>query len=158
LNALEDAMKYRGVKACLLIANFSNPLGSCMPDEHKKTAVLLAEKYNVPLIENDLNGDVYFGPHRPKSCKTYDTSGIVLWCGSVSKTLAPGYRVQAFLIRNRTIKQYRWYHRFCTILGDAGQSIHRRLNHFLSAERCIFPPAVPQSFYARPACSFLAGY
>jgi DNA-binding transcriptional MocR family regulator len=93
LNALENAMKIEGVKACLLISNFSNPLGSCMPDEHKRTAVQLAEKYNVPLIENDLNGDVYFGQQRPKSCKTYDESGIVLWCGSVSKTLAPGYRV-----------------------------------------------------------------
>src|SRR5690606_35967501 len=47
----------------------------------------------IPLIENDLNGDVYFGQQRPKSCKTYDESGLVLWCGSVSKTLAPGYRV-----------------------------------------------------------------
>ncbi|HWV75332.1 MAG TPA: PLP-dependent aminotransferase family protein [Pseudosphingobacterium sp.] len=93
LNALEIAMKKQEVKACLLISNFSNPLGSCMPDEHKRIAVLLAEKYNVPLIENDLNGDVYFGQQRPKSCKTYDESGIVLWCGSVSKTLAPGYRV-----------------------------------------------------------------
>ena len=93
LNALEEAMKSGNIKACLLISNFSNPLGSCMPDEHKRTAAQLAEKYNVPIIENDLNGDVYFGSHRPKSCKTYDESGMVLWCGSVSKTLAPGYRV-----------------------------------------------------------------
>ncbi|RYZ27273.1 MAG: PLP-dependent aminotransferase family protein, partial [Sphingobacteriales bacterium] len=93
LNALEDALKNRQVKATLLISNFSNPLGSCMPDENKRAAVSLAEKYNVPLIENDLNGDVYFGQHRPKSCKSYDATGIVLWCGSVSKTLAPGYRV-----------------------------------------------------------------
>ncbi len=93
LNALEEALKNKQVKAFLLISNFSNPLGSCMPDENKKTAVLLAEKYDIPLIENDLNADVYFGQHRPKSCKTYDKTGIVLWCGSVSKTLAPGYRV-----------------------------------------------------------------
>lgn len=93
LDALENAMQRKRVKACLLISNFSNPLGSCMPDKNKKAAVRMAEKYNVPLIENDLNGDVYFGLRRPKSCKTYDRSGIVLWCGSVSKTLAPGYRV-----------------------------------------------------------------
>jgi DNA-binding transcriptional MocR family regulator len=93
LNALEDALKSKRLNAILLISNFSNPLGSCMPDPHKKAAVQLAEKYNIPLIENDLNGDVYFGQQRPKSCKTYDSSGIVLWCGSVSKTLAPGYRV-----------------------------------------------------------------
>src|SRR5690606_33825787 len=55
LNAFEDALKNKQVKASLLISNFSNPLGCCMPDEHKKTAVLLSEKYNVPLLENDLN-------------------------------------------------------------------------------------------------------
>ncbi|MFT2010497.1 PLP-dependent aminotransferase family protein [Pontibacter sp. 13R65] len=93
LNALEDALRKEKLKLCLFISNFSNPLGSCMPDAHKKEAVRLIEKYNIPLIENDLNADVYFGKHRPKSCKTYDECGLVLWCGSVSKTLAPGYRV-----------------------------------------------------------------
>lgn len=93
LNALEDALKKNKINVCLFISNFSNPLGSCMPDDRKRQTVRLLEKYNVPLIENDLNGDVYFGQQRPKSCKTYDESGLVLWCGSVSKTLAPGYRV-----------------------------------------------------------------
>ncbi|MDT0644811.1 PLP-dependent aminotransferase family protein [Zunongwangia sp. F363] len=93
LNAFEDALKSKQVKASLLISNFSNPLGSCMADKNKETAVILSEKYNKPLIENDINGDVYFGKYRPKSCKTFDKTGIVLWCGSISKTLAPGYRV-----------------------------------------------------------------
>lgn len=93
IEALKKALQTKKIKLCLLISNFSNPLGSCMPDEHKREVVKLMEKYNVPLIEDDLYGDVYFGNHRPKCCKTYDESGIVLWCGSVSKTLAPGYRV-----------------------------------------------------------------
>jgi len=93
INALEKALKKGAVNACLLISNFSNPLGSYMPDEHKKDIVKLIQRYNIPLIENDINGDVYFGTSRPKSCKTFDDSGLVLWCGSVSKTLAPGYRV-----------------------------------------------------------------
>lgn len=93
IDALKKALETKTVKLCLLTSNFSNPLGSCMPDEHKKEVVRLMEKHNVPLVEDDLYGDVYFGHHRPKSCKTYDESGIVLWCGSVSKTLAPGYRV-----------------------------------------------------------------
>jgi DNA-binding transcriptional MocR family regulator len=93
IEALKKALETKKVKLCLLVSNFSNPLGSCMPDEHKKAVVDLMEKHNVPLIEDDLYGDVYFGNHRPKSCKTYDDSGLVLWCSSVSKTLAPGYRV-----------------------------------------------------------------
>ncbi|HMI08037.1 MAG TPA: PLP-dependent aminotransferase family protein [Flavobacterium sp.] len=93
IEALEKELKNNRIKLCLLVSNFSNPIGSCMPDEHKKKVVQLMEHYNVPLIEDDLYGDVYFGSHRPKSCKTFDESGIVLWCGSFSKTLAPGYRV-----------------------------------------------------------------
>ncbi len=93
LDALEETLQKRKVKLILLISNFSNPLGSCMPDENKRVLVELIEKYNVPLIENDINGDVYFGTQRPKSCKTFDKAGLVLWCGSVSKSLAPGYRV-----------------------------------------------------------------
>jgi DNA-binding transcriptional MocR family regulator len=93
LNSLEETLRKTPVKLILLITNFSNPLGSCMPDENKKALVGLLEKYQVPLIENDINADVYFGNQRPKSCKTFDKTGIVLWCGSVSKSLAPGYRV-----------------------------------------------------------------
>jgi len=93
LNAFETALKTQKVKASLLISNFNNPLGSCMPDENKKAAVQLSCRYNVPLIENDISADIHFAAIRPKSCKSYDQSGIVLWCGSVSKTLAPGYRV-----------------------------------------------------------------
>lgn len=93
IEALEKALKNNQIKLCLLVSNFSNPIGSCMPDEHKKKVVQLMEHFNIPLIEDDLYGDVYFGSHRPKSLKTFDESGNVLWCGSFSKTLAPGYRV-----------------------------------------------------------------
>jgi DNA-binding transcriptional MocR family regulator len=93
LDALKAALEKKKINACLLISNFSNPVGSCMPDDHKKEVVRLMEKHNIPLIEDDLYGDVYFDAHRPKTCKSFDESGIVLWCSSVSKTLAPGYRV-----------------------------------------------------------------
>lgn len=81
------------VKACCFISNFSNPLGSLMPDDHKKELVRMLTEYNIPLIEDDIYGNLYFGTLRPKPCKAFDEAGIVMWCGSVSKTLAPGYRV-----------------------------------------------------------------
>jgi DNA-binding transcriptional MocR family regulator len=64
-----------------------------MPDEHKKEVVGLLAKHGIPLIEDDIYGDLYFGTQRPKCCKSFDKDGTVLWCSSVSKTLAPGYRV-----------------------------------------------------------------
>ena len=81
------------IKLCLLVSNFNNPLGSSMPEEHKRAVVKLLADNHIPLIEDDLYGDVYFGKSRPKPCKAFDEEGLVLWCGSVSKTLAPGYRV-----------------------------------------------------------------
>ncbi len=81
------------INACFLISNFNNPMGSCMPDEHKKAIVGMLAEYDIPLIEDDLYGDIFFGSSRPKPCKAFDDKGLVLWCGGVSKTLAPGYRV-----------------------------------------------------------------
>lgn len=81
------------INICLLVPNFNTPLGSLMPDEHKKEVVELLAKHRIPLIEDDIYGDLYFGDQRPKCCKSFDTSGSVLLCSSVSKTLAPGYRV-----------------------------------------------------------------
>ncbi|KPH14306.1 PLP-dependent aminotransferase family protein [Chryseobacterium sp. ERMR1:04] len=81
------------IDICLLIPNFNTPLGSCMSDENKKEVVKLLSENNIPLIEDDVYGDLYFGANRPKCCKSFDKEGNVLYCSSVSKTLAPGYRV-----------------------------------------------------------------
>lgn len=91
INALKALLPQ--INVCLLVPNFNTPLGYCMPDEQKKEVVMLLEKHNIPLIEDDTYGDLHFGAERPKCCKSYDTKGNVLYCGSVSKTLAPGYRV-----------------------------------------------------------------
>ncbi len=93
LDALKKLVLHNKIKLCLLVSNFSNPLGSLMPDEHKKEIVRLLTHHDIPLIEDDLYGELYFGKSRPICCKTFDESGHVLWCSSVSKTLAPGYRV-----------------------------------------------------------------
>jgi DNA-binding transcriptional MocR family regulator len=93
LEALSAAIRRNPIKACLLVPNFNNPLGSCMPDENKKQLVDLLGRRKIPLIEDDIYGDLCFGPTRPKVAKAYDKKGLVLLCSSFSKTLAPGYRV-----------------------------------------------------------------
>ncbi|WP_413513298.1 PLP-dependent aminotransferase family protein [Myroides odoratus] len=81
------------IDICLLISNYNTPLGSCMPVENKKKVVELLTSYNIPLIEDDVYGDLNFSGKRPLCCKAFDTTGNVLWCSAISKTLAPGYRV-----------------------------------------------------------------
>ncbi|PTL83307.1 GntR family transcriptional regulator [Vitiosangium sp. GDMCC 1.1324] len=93
LDALEAALNKRKVAAVLVVPSFSNPLGSCMPEENRQRLVEMLAARGIPLIEDDIYGDLHFGPERPRPAKAHDTEGLVLLCGSFSKTLAPGYRV-----------------------------------------------------------------
>ena len=93
LNNLQKAIKKFPVKACVVIPNFNNPLGSCMPDENKKKLVEIITQHNIPLIEDDIYGELYFGRNRPKTCKYFDKKGLVMHCSSLSKSLSPGYRI-----------------------------------------------------------------
>ena len=93
IDYLTQAIPRFNIKACLVVSNFNNPLGSCMPDERKKQLVEMLAKKEIPLIEDDIYGELYFGKTRPKTCKTFDKKGLVLHCASFSKSLAPGYRI-----------------------------------------------------------------
>ena len=93
LDALKYAIDEKPIKACLFVTNYNNPLGSCVPDASKEKLYRMLAAADVPLIEDDIYGDVGFAAHRAKVCKAFDDRGLVLLCSSFSKTLAPGYRV-----------------------------------------------------------------
>jgi DNA-binding transcriptional MocR family regulator len=93
VEALELATREHAIQAVILVANFSNPQGSLMPDSAKqKVADLLASR-DIPLIEDDVYGEFYFGAQRPRPIKAFDQCGNVLYCASLTKNVAPGLRV-----------------------------------------------------------------
>lgn len=93
LSALQDALKRNAITACLFSSSFNNPLGCTMPDEKKLAVLNLLAQHGVPLIEDDIYGDIYFGTERPKPFMALDPRGNILYCSSFSKTVAPGYRI-----------------------------------------------------------------
>jgi len=93
LARLQDALRQHPVRACLLVPTFSNPLGALMPDDAKRELVRMLARHEVPLIEDDIYGDLGFDAARPRPAKAFDRHGLVMLCTSFSKTLAPGYRV-----------------------------------------------------------------
>lgn len=93
LEALEFALENHPVKAVVAMTNYSNPLGSCMPDDAKRRLVELVSARGIALIENDIYGELYFGDKRPSVAKSWDESGSVLLCSSFSKDISPGYRI-----------------------------------------------------------------
>jgi DNA-binding transcriptional MocR family regulator len=93
LDSLAQVLAQHPVKACWFMPNFQNPLGCLMPEENKRALVELLARHEVPLIEDDVYGELYHGLRRPLPCKAFDRQGLVMHCSSFSKCLAPGYRV-----------------------------------------------------------------
>jgi DNA-binding transcriptional MocR family regulator len=93
LSALEEALRQHPIKACLFMLNFANPTGSLVADERKQALVELLRRHDVPLIEDDVYAELYFGPQAPRCSKADDPAGLVMHVSSFSKCLAPGYRL-----------------------------------------------------------------
>ncbi|KVV47888.1 GntR family transcriptional regulator [Burkholderia ubonensis] len=93
LVALENALDRHDVRACWFMTNFQNPTGVTLTAEKKRALVELLAARDVPLIEDDVYGELHFGPDYPLPARAFDRHGRVMHCSSFSKTLAPGYRI-----------------------------------------------------------------
>lgn len=101
---LESALR-SGPKFMYILPNFQNPAGVTLTLERRKTLVRLADKYGIPIIEDDPYGQLrYEGEHLPPLLALdretrgmrYDNGyrlGNVIYLSSFSKTLAPGLRL-----------------------------------------------------------------
>ncbi|MDD9305210.1 MAG: PLP-dependent aminotransferase family protein [Desulfobacter sp.] len=93
LTALEKIIHQEKISACIVNPNCQNPLGFIMPDAHKRKLAELCFQKQIPIIENDVTGDLYFGETRPFPIKKWDHHNNVIYCSSFSKVLAPGLRI-----------------------------------------------------------------
>lgn len=93
LRLLAEAIESHPIKAVILVPSFNNPNGSLLSEDKRRKLVALLDDNAIPLVEDDIYGDLHFGPDRPRPCRSFDQSGQILYCGSFSKSLAPGLRV-----------------------------------------------------------------
>jgi len=93
LEDLKRALDGHDIKACVFSSSVSNPMGSFMDDEKRRTLVEMLEGRGIPFIEDDVYGDLHFTERRGTPASLYSKKGLVLSCSSFSKTAAPGYRV-----------------------------------------------------------------
>ncbi|MDF2692170.1 MAG: gntR [Labilithrix sp.] len=159
LDALDDAIRSSPVRAVLATPNFQNPLGARMPDENKQRLVKMLARRDIPLVEDDVYGDLSFDGTRPRLAKAFDDRGNVLLCGSFSKTLAPGYRVGWIAPgRFREAVERRKFAQvvaspsamqmaIAEFLGEGGYERHlRRLRRTLAAQCARYRDAVGEAF------------
>lgn len=93
LDALADALAEHPIRACWFMTNFQNPTGVTLSAAKKRALVELLARHEVPLIEDDVYGELHYAPNYPPPAMAFDRNGLVMHCSSFSKTLAPGYRV-----------------------------------------------------------------
>ena len=85
--ALQAALERYPVRCLLVTPNFSNPQGALMSEQVKRKLAQLP----IPIIENDIQGDLYYEGKRPLALRAYRSD--VFYCSSFSKVLGPELRV-----------------------------------------------------------------
>jgi len=93
VDALARLLETEPVAACMLSSSFSNPLGSLMPEAQKRELLALLARHAIPLIEDDVYGEIHFTRERPRPFIALDGGANTIYCSSFSKSLAPGYRI-----------------------------------------------------------------
>ena len=105
IEGLEKALKENpSTRFIYTIPNFQNPSGITMSLEKRKAMYDLAKKYQVLILEDNPYGDLRYSGEAIPSIKSFDTEGIVIYAGSMSKVVSPGIRV-AYTIAPKPIFQ-----------------------------------------------------
>ncbi|MCG8609890.1 MAG: PLP-dependent aminotransferase family protein [Pseudomonadales bacterium] len=171
--ALKMALEQWPVKACVLSSRYSNPTGACTSNDDKKQIVKLLREFDIPLIEDDVFGDLSHDPGSSTTFKSHDQDGRVLYCSSFSKTVGAGLRI-GWCAPGKYYRQYRTLHQFTTFGGaglpqqalasylhQGGYDKHlRKISHAYAENLQIFQWAVQRYFpkgttYSQPSGSFL---
>lgn len=114
VDELEAALRI-GPKFIYVLPNFQNPSGVTLSLERRKKLIEIADKYGVPIIEDDPYGQLRFegenipslvcldGEYRGKNGGTY--SGNVIYLSTFSKLLAPGLRLAWMIAPQQVIRR-----------------------------------------------------
>jgi DNA-binding transcriptional MocR family regulator len=120
IEALEMALEQWPIKVLQITPTCNNPLGYVMPEENKQRLITLANRHDFAIIEDDIYGDLAYAHPRPRSVKSYDTQGRVLFCSSFSKTVSPAFRT-GWCAPGRYIEQFKHMKYVSTACGSVLQ-------------------------------------
>jgi GntR family transcriptional regulator/MocR family aminotransferase len=90
---LEELLQQHHPKLIYTIPNFHNPTGTCLNGPRRRQLLVLADRYNVPILEDDFVGDLRYDGRTQPALKALDPGGRVIYVSTFSKMLMPGLRV-----------------------------------------------------------------
>jgi DNA-binding transcriptional MocR family regulator len=100
---LEEVLRKYEPKFLFTMPNFQNPTGITMSISKRKKVISLAERYHVPIVEDDVSGDLRFEGEELPPLKALDRADQVIYINSLSKELIPGFRV-GWAVLNESIR------------------------------------------------------
>ena len=100
---LEPVLQTHHPKLIYTIPDFHNPTGACLDGDRRRLLLELADRYNVPLLEDDFVGDLRYEGRALPALKALDAGGRVIYVSTFSKMLMPGLRV-GFLVADGPVR------------------------------------------------------
>ncbi|MCI0337787.1 MAG: PLP-dependent aminotransferase family protein [Acidobacteria bacterium] len=105
LDLLEDLLAQRRPKLIYVVPSFHNPTGITMDLASRQRLIELAAMYRVPIIEDDIYGELRYDGVSLPSLKSLDEYGLVIYINSFSKIGFPGLRI-GWIIAPRIVIDY----------------------------------------------------
>jgi len=161
LAALEHVLVHNQPKLLYTIPTFHNPTGTTLDLAGRRKLLQLVSQYRVPIVEDDIYGELRFEDAALPSLKALDDRGIVIYLNSFSKIGFPGMRVgwvvahRGVIERLRVARQAQDFHTnvlsqaaLCELSSSGLLARHlkhvrkvyaERRNHLLNALHRYFP-------------------
>jgi len=130
---VEEALRTAHPRLIYTVPTFHNPTGTCMSGYRRRQLIALADRYNIPILEDDFVGDLRYEGRAQPALKALDSGGRVIYVSTFSKMLMPGLRV-GFLVATGPV-----YERLlvCKWVGDLATSnlMQRALEAYITVGR-----------------------
>ncbi|NQV99715.1 MAG: PLP-dependent aminotransferase family protein [Rhodospirillales bacterium] len=100
-------LKRHGIRPKFIytIPTVQNPSGTVLTTARRLELLEIAELFEIPIFEDDCYADLLWEGERPPAIRALDKTGRVIYCGSFSKLIAPGFRVGYIVADWRIIAQ-----------------------------------------------------
>ncbi len=122
-----ERLRAEGTRARFIyvLPNYQNPTGVTLSLERRKRLVELAEQYDTIIIEDDAYFDLRFENDALPTIYSLDPNGRTIYLGTLSKTLAAGFRIGWVVAPEQLIR------RLAALKTDGGTNI---FGSFVAAE------------------------
>ncbi|MBO3700270.1 PLP-dependent aminotransferase family protein [Roseivirga sp. E12] len=118
VHAIEKVCQKEKIRAVFIMPHHHNPTTVSLSAERRMKLLMLAEKYQFAIIEDDYDYDFHYNSSPILPMSSSDRAGSVIYVGSLSKTVAPGLRTGFIVAPANFIRELSRLSRFIDCHGN----------------------------------------